>query len=263
VTIKCNVILFGAEEFFSDVYQTEHIKSLKFRFLRPEKGQKNIIIYIPGMNNDSTKILQDEEWIYWCKKNNYGLIGMEGISSYDDLLSGRGYCYPNSGSGKILEEEIEKIYGIETNVGIIGFSGGAIFSAAFSGQSKLKISCVVAMATSEWQENSSFGNAPAVVACGLGDGRRFQPSFEFFIKQSSQNERLAWLAYESNGHEFTKKIYPFIFSYFEGNFNGENSPVISNTSTKEIINKLNGKKGFQESWFPSKNAYDKWKEISK
>ncbi len=123
---------------------------------------------------------------------------------------GKGYYFPEQGSGKILEDGIAEAgmrYGVQTErVLFFGFSAGAHVSHRFALWKPERVAAYVAYSAGWWSEpTEKMRDVPALIMCGEADPR-YDPSFEFFKKGRDLSAPWIWRSYEDTGHTLTPAV---------------------------------------------------------
>jgi pimeloyl-ACP methyl ester carboxylesterase len=94
-----------------------------------------LLLLVPGYNGSSEAML-DERWKTFAEKHGLVLLALTFKTTPEELQRGRGYYYPEQGSGAEVErmlEQVGKETGVQTDkILIFGFSAGAHFAHRFA-----------------------------------------------------------------------------------------------------------------------------------
>lgn len=143
-----------------------------------------ILLLIPGYNG-SGEAMMDARWKAFAEKHGLVLLAPTFKTTPEELQRGRGYYYPEQGSGAEVErmlEQVGKETGVQTDkILIFGFSVGAHFAHRFALWKPQRVKAFVAYSAAWWSEpTEALREVPALIVCGEADRPRFEPTKEFF-----------------------------------------------------------------------------------
>jgi pimeloyl-ACP methyl ester carboxylesterase len=167
-----------------------------------EKGS-GILVLVPGYNGAGQDLL-DGRWKAFAEKHDLVLLAPSFQAVGDENNRGKGYYYPEQGSGAVLEKALEDV---KARMGarfdqvlIFGFSAGAHFGHRFALWKPQRVKAFVAYSAGWWSEpNKSLRAVPALILCGEAD-ERFAASYEFFMKGHRLGCPWIWRGYKETGH---------------------------------------------------------------
>src|SRR5580658_3884268 len=91
-----------------------------------------ILVLCPGFDANGENWIQKPAWQTFAKAHNLNVVALSFASDGDLLRKGRGYYYPEQGSGQLLLDEIDRKFDANTPLLLYGFSGGAHFASGFA-----------------------------------------------------------------------------------------------------------------------------------
>lgn len=181
-----------------------------FRMWRAD-GDKaaGVLVLVPGYNGDGALML-DERWKALAEKNRLVLLAPTFHADGNENNEGKGYYYPEQGSGDVIEQalrEVTRRTGVVTDkVMIFGFSAGAHFAHRYALWKPQRVSAFVAYSAAWWSEpNECMRQVPALIACGEAD-ERYAASFTFFKLGQKLGCPWVWRSYAQTGHVLTPEV---------------------------------------------------------
>ncbi len=242
-----------------------------FSHLSFDNINKAILILAPGMNTDGAFFLKEAPWMEFAKRNNLGVIALNYSSSEEDLYQrGKGYYWPEQGSGQALLDEIKRVYGKDLPIILYGFSGGAQFVSRFVDWCPDRIIAWCAYSAQFWdypKEGTKLTKARGIVACGDQDGLRWQPSFAFYYQGRKDKRPWIWVSISNTGHNRSAKFERFVRQFFDEElaiWRGDKKPaddIYSDISNSDNELLLLSEQPELECPFRSKEILDSWKKI--
>ncbi len=168
-----------------------------------------ILVLVPGYNGDGVGML-DVRWKSFAEKNRLVLLAPTFKAEGDENNRGKGYYYPEQGSGRVLEKgiaEAGKQYGVQTDkVLFFGFSAGAHVTHRFAIWKPEKVGGFVAYSAGWWSAPvGKIREVPALIMCGEDDPR-YGPTFDFFKKGKELGCPWVWKSFAGVGHELTGPV---------------------------------------------------------
>lgn len=193
-----------------------------------------VLVLVPGYNGEGSGML-DQRWKAFAERNGLLLLAPTFKAEGRENNGGRGYYYPEQGSGKVMEAAIAqagKRYGVRTDkVLMFGFSAGAHFTHRFAIWKPERVGALVAYSAGWWGEpDAGVKPVPALIMCGEDDPR-YGASYGFFKKGQALGCPWVWKSFEGTGHVLTDPVRDmaevFLEHYAKGLVEGEvNAKVV-------------------------------------
>lgn len=188
----------------ADLY---HVKTVR--------NPKAVLVLCPGCNGNGEWLVGDSIWQDFAKKENLGLVGLSFASEIKDIHNDQGYYYASNGSGKLLLNGINKLFGRDLPVLLYGFSGGAHFTSRFVEWKPERVIAWCAYSAGWWDEpKTSDIMPPGIVTCGDND-ERLGASLIYFKQGRAVGKPWLWIGIPDNGHLPERRVESFIRDYFE------------------------------------------------
>ncbi len=173
------------------------------------KARTGVLVLVPGYNGKGEQML-DGRWKKFAEKNGLILLAPSFHAEGKENNEGKGYYYPEQGSGEVMEkalEEVKKRTGVATDkVLIFGFSAGAHYVHRFALWKPQRVKAFVAYSAGWWSEPTALvRKVPALVMCGEAD-ERYAATFDFFKKGQRLGCPWVWRSYKSTGHALTPAV---------------------------------------------------------
>ena len=173
------------------------------------KAGTGVLVLVPGYNGDGKRML-DQRWKTFAEKNGLVLLAPTFNAEGHENNEGRGYYYPEQGSGKVMEEAIAeagKRYGVRTDkVLMFGFSAGAHFAHRFANWKPERVGAFVAYSAGWWSDPVKGVRAvPGLIMCGEEDPR-YEASYGFFKKGQAMGCPWVWKSFEGTGHVLSDPV---------------------------------------------------------
>ena len=126
-----------------------------------------VLVLVPGYNGQGEAIL-DDQWKKFTIENNLALLAPTFRAEGMENNSGKGYYYPEQGSGEVLERALAKLNrrtGVQTDrILIFGFSAGAHFGHRFALWKPQRVKAFVAYSAGWWSEpTAAIRKVPALI----------------------------------------------------------------------------------------------------
>ena len=168
-----------------------------------------VLVLVPGYNGDGDQML-DQRWKTFAEKNGLILLAPTFRAEGRENNEGRGYYYPEQGSGEVMEAAIAETgqrHGIRTDkVLMFGFSAGAHFAHRFANWKPERVGAFVAYSAGWWSDPVKGVRAvPGLIMCGEEDPR-YEESYGFFKKGQAMGCPWVWKSFEGTGHELTGSV---------------------------------------------------------
>lgn len=168
-----------------------------------------VLVLVPGYNGAGQDLL-DGRWKAFAEKHDLVLLAPSFRALGNENNQGKGYYYPEQGSGAVLEhalEDVKERMGARIDqVLIFGFSAGAHFGHRFALWKPQCVKAFVAYSAAWWSEpNEGLRAVPALIMCGEAD-ERFAASYEFFMKGHRLGCPWIWRGYKEIGHVLTAPV---------------------------------------------------------
>ena len=180
----------------------------------PTSNPVAILLLAPGCNGDCRYLVSDAVWNEYAKSNRLALVGLSFASNTEDIHSGKGYYYASCGSGTVLLDAVDRIFGKKLPLLLYGFSGGAHFVARFSEWKPDRVIGWCAYSAGWWDiPNASRISPPGIVVCGEDD-ERLGASLAYFKQGRAIGKPWLWIEVKDNGHSQSKKVDSFVRNYY-------------------------------------------------
>jgi hypothetical protein len=172
------------------------------------------LVLCPGFNGNGGDWIKNPVWQEFARQHDLGLAGLSFASDGDLLRKGKGYYYPEQGSGQLLLDGLHQAFDPDVPLLLYGFSGGAHFSSGFVEWKPERVLGWCAY-SAEWWENPSKSNLspPGIVACGDED-ERYGASLTYFKQGRALGKPWLWISVPKNGHAISPSVEDFVRHYF-------------------------------------------------
>ncbi|GHC11537.1 hypothetical protein [Cerasicoccus arenae] len=238
--------------------------------VRPPLGPVDgVLVLCPGMNGDGSHFLAEKPWMDFADQHNLGVIALK-FSSDSELMYGperQGYYWPEQGSGDALLQAIEENFGVDQNIVIYGFSGGAHFTSRFVEWVPERVLVWSAYSAQFWDSpKSNDKSPPGIVACGEFDGGRWFPSYAYFYEGREMGKPWTWVSIAETGHFRKGPFEKFVREYFGAVLSGKHEkewPVFIDIDTEEQA--TGSYSDFTQpellTWLPTEDFVAKWRQV--
>jgi poly(3-hydroxybutyrate) depolymerase len=226
----CIVIFIGCSTVQSDVSV----------FVPTSNTATNVLLLVPGYNGSGEAML-DARWKAFAEKHGLVLLAPTFKTTPEELRQGRGYYYPDQGSGAEVErilEQVKRETGVDTDkILIFGFSAGAHFAHRFALWKPERVRAFVAYSAAWWSEpTEALRGVPALIVCGEEDGPRFEPTKEFFERGHALGLPWVWRSYSGVGHTMTPRIRELAEAFLAAQLNPKRGPLFyGDTQTYRVV----------------------------
>lgn len=227
-----------------------------------------ILVLAPECNGNGEKLAAASDWQSFAAANNLDIVGISFASAIDDLHNGKGYYYPENGSGQILLDGIKKAFGDDLPILIYGFSGGAHFTSRFVEWKPDRVIAWCAYSAAWWDmPKQSEVTPPGIVACGMVD-ERLGASLTYFKQGRAIGRPWLWIGVAGNGHSPNKDVESFIREYFSAVLEARKRATPAMAGTWVDIDKLQvtDAKTAQQfpavtGWLPAEQLLPHWRDL--
>jgi poly(3-hydroxybutyrate) depolymerase len=173
------------------------------------KAGTGVLVLVPGFNGEGAKML-DARWKAFATKHGLVLLAPTFHSEGKENNEGKGYYYPEQGSGEVMEKvlaEVRRKTGADTGkVLFFGFSAGAHYAHRFALWRPQRVKAFVAYSAGWWSEpTAAVKSVPALILCGEAD-ERYGATFGFFKKGQKLGCPWVWRSYQNTGHSLTPAV---------------------------------------------------------
>jgi len=226
-----------------------------------------ILLLAPGCNGDGKYLISDPVWNEYAKSNRLALVGLSFASNTEDIHSGKGYYYASCGSGTVLLEAVDRIFGKKLPLLLYGFSGGAHFVSRFSEWKPDRVMGWCAYSAGWWDiPKVSKIKPPGIVVCGEDD-ERLGASLAYFKQGRAIGKPWLWIEVKDNGHSQSKKVDLFVRNYYslllkKGTSLLEKGICVDIDSLSLASNDLQNNYPCNTGWLPSKTLFEIWRDLS-
>ncbi|MEM1159277.1 MAG: hypothetical protein AAGH72_13600 [Verrucomicrobiota bacterium] len=195
---------------------TDEIHRADFYVLRTGASHQAVLVLCPQLNASGESLVQDPAWQQFARENQLALIGVYLTSDKYRLRDGKGYYYPERGSGELLLQAIEQALGEEDlPLLLYGFSGGAQLVSRFVAWKPERVTAWCAYAASWWAAPEANPLNPAgIVASGELDAAALGASLEYFKQGRSAGKPWTWVSIRQTGHRQSREFQDFVRKYF-------------------------------------------------
>jgi hypothetical protein len=225
-----------------------------------------VLVLCPGANGNGEGMIRQKEWQEFAREQHLGLVGLS-FASDGEFLSdcGRGYYCAAKGSGQILLDAIQKIYGHDLPLLLYGFSGGAHYTSGFVEWKPTQVISWCTYSAGWWDTpQKASANPPGIVACGDADPR-YGATMIYFKQGRAVGKPWLWISLPNIGHASSPPLEEFIRQYFtavlkQSHTKGLWIDVDLETSASEVLQK---EQPSLTGWLPDAELFDSWKAINK
>jgi hypothetical protein len=231
-------------------------------FCNTVPNPRAILIICPGINGSAENFARNPKWQSFAMENNIALAGLSFASPTTDLYAGRGYTYPEQGSGRILLDAIKVKYGKDLPLILYGFSSGALFTELMVNWKPDQVLTWCAHATGRY-ENNPKPWPPGIVSCGENDSERFGAALTHFKKGRAAKSELLWIGLKNCNHEWPDRLHDFVQHYFaEVLKSGHDDTWVDIDTMRSLSDSMARRRPALSGWLPSKDLFDEWKMIN-
>lgn len=199
-----------------------------------------ILLLVPGYNETGEAML-DARWKVFAEKHGLVLLAPTFKTTPEELQRGRGYYYPEQGSGAEVErmlEQVKRETGVDTEkILIFGFSAGAHFAHRFALWKSERVKAFVAYSAAWWSEpTEDLQEVPALILCGEADELRFEQTKEFFERGHALGLPWVWRSYVGVGHTLTLSIRDLAEAFLAAQLERDpGPPLYGDTQTYRVV----------------------------
>ncbi len=231
-------------------------------FAKTVTTPRAILVLCPGMNGSAEAMVRDKTWQDFAIRNKLGLAGLFFASDPKVLFDGRGYTFPEQGSGDLLLKCLREKYGRDLPLLLYGFSSGAYFTELFVAW---KPDCVLAWcahATGHFAETPGKW-PPGIVSCGQLDTQRYGSALMHFKRGRKAGGPLLWIGLRDAGHQWPRELHDFVREYFATLLYAPPSSVWVDVDSEKLISDAQASREPSLSgWLPSRNLEKPWKTLN-
>lgn len=221
-----------------------------------------ILVLCPGMNGSAEQMVRDKTWQDFAARHRLGLAGLSYASENKDLFAGKGYTFPDQGSGDLLLGTLQKHYRKNLPLLLYGFSSGAYFTELFVAWKPDSVLAWCAHATGRYEENPAAW-PPGIVSCGQMDSERYGAAMTHFKKARRAGGQLLWIGLPGQGHTWPTALHDFVRDYFAAllSNSGQGLWVDIDTETR-LTDKQAASTPSLSAWLPSAQLESSWKKLN-
>lgn len=183
-------------------------------YFKPSGKPRAVLVLAAGWNSRGDGLMGQTEWRVFATKNNLGLVGLSFASERPALLDGTGYYYASKGSGQLLLDGIERIFGEPLPLLLYGFSGGAHFTTRFVEWAPERVLGWCASGAG-WYDKPTINPAspPGIISSGDED-LAYGPAIGYFMQGRLEGKPWLWLPLANTDHIITPQLDSFAREYF-------------------------------------------------
>ena len=184
-----------------------HGRDVAIRMWRADGAKAaGVLVLVSGYNGDGAAML-DARWKAFAEKHQLVLLAPTFHAADNEVQQGKGYYYPEQGSGAVLEQalrEVTRRTGADTErVLMFGFSAGAHYAHRFALWKPQRLKAFVGYSAAWWSEPTvRLKTVPALIMCGEAD-ERYAATYAFFRQGQKLGCPWVWRSYDHTGHEIT------------------------------------------------------------
>jgi dienelactone hydrolase len=172
-------------------------------------GIGGVLVLVPGYNGKGGQML-DARWKAFATKQGLVLLAPTFHAEGKENNEGKGYYYPEQGSGEVMEKALKEVGrrtgAVTDEVLFFGFSAGAHYVHRFALWRPQRVKAFVAYSAGWWSEPTArLKKVPALVMCGEAD-ERYGPTWDFFKKGQRLGCPWVWRSYKGTGHVLTPPV---------------------------------------------------------
>ena len=183
--------------------------------LKPTESVVGVLVLCPGFNEKGDGFLRDPAWQEFARQHHLGLVGLSFASEKALLRNGEGYYYASKGSGQILLDGIQQMFGGTPPLLLFGFSGGAHFTSRFAEWKPERVLAWCAYSAGWWDlPKPSIAMPPGIIACGDQDPR-YGASLMYFKQGRALDKPWLWISVPTTGHSISSSVEVFVREYFD------------------------------------------------
>lgn len=226
-----------------------------------------VLVLAPGCNGNGKALVASHVWQAFAQERNLALVGFSFVSESDDLHNGRGYYYADNGSGRLLLDALDRLFGTKQRIMLYGFSGGAHFVSRFAEWKPERVAAWCSYSAGWWDEpKPSEVMPPGIVACGEED-ERLGASLSYFKQGRAAGKPWLWIGVLGNGHSPEGRVEAFVRDYFSAVLDGMAAgggqtglwvDVETGTIADEKIRKIHPT---GTGWLPDAGLFSAWQSL--
>ena len=224
-----------------------------------------VLVLSPGFNGNGKGWIENPAWQQFAREHELGLVGLSFASDGNQLRKGRGYYYPDQGSGQLLLDSIDRMFGSNVPLLLYGFSGGAHFTSGFAEWHPEQVKGWCAYSAEWWNTPSpKHKSPPGLIICGDKD-ERYGASLTYFKEGRALGKPWLWLSVPDYGHSASSQAEDFVRHYFAAILDAKTSVEegqwvdVDLKSTAEDVTLRN--QPSLTGWLPKETLFVEWKEL--
>lgn len=231
-------------------------------FAKTASNPRAVLVLCPGMNGSAEAMVRDKTWQTFASRNKIGLAGLSFSSDPKELYDGRGYTFPEQGSGDLLLQNLRKEYGADLPLLLYGFSSGALFTELFVAWKPDLVLGWCAHGTGHFEKNPGKW-PPGLVSCGQLDSQRYGAALTHFKKGRSAGGSLLWIGLPRTSHEWPPELHEFVRKYFAALMDNHSPGLWVDVDSEKTIPEFEASREPSLSgWLPSKDLEQPWKALN-
>jgi len=240
-----------------------HMTKAKVWTYNPVKKLSAVLVICPGMNGSAESFVRNREWQEFCFENGLGLMGLSFASLPSDLYAGRGYTFPDQGSGDLLLKALQESFHEDLPIILYGFSSGAYFTELFVSWKPERVLTWCAHATGHYARLSS-APPPGIISCGELDPGRYGGALAFFKENRVAGGNVLWIGVPGLAHKTSLDLDLFVKAYFSTVVQRKGVPTWVDIDYKiEISHKKAKENPSLSGWIPCKSLLKSWQDLGK
>jgi len=183
-------------------------------YFKPSGKPRAVLVLAASWNSRGNVLIGRTEWRDFATKNNLGLVGLSFASERPALLDGTGYYYASKGSGQLLLEGIERIFGEPLPLLVYGFSGGAHFTTRFVEWAPERVLGWCAGGAGWYDKPTKNPASPPGLLSSGDEDLAYGPAIGYFMQGRKEGKPWLWLPLAKTDHIITPQLDTFAREYF-------------------------------------------------
>ena len=234
--------------------------SFDFRLTRKAKA---VLALVPGANGEGRGFLNDTNWTAFAEQQNWAVVAASFVSPVELLKKNSGYYDVAKDSGRMLLDSLAKANLDGLPIFVFGFSGGARYAAGLAMSYPDSVAGWAAHAPSDAVKISKGVVPPGIVACGEDDVR-LGATLSWFKDLCAKGGCVTWVEIPRAAHVRSGKFEAFVRKWFveeSARRASKKKGLWCDLGNGEVVDSSTVCAKANQSWFPSRAAYDDWRNL--
>ena len=223
-----------------------------------------VLVICPGTNESGEEMIEEGEWRKFAADHKIGLLSISFASDIGVLAQGGGYPMAARGSGAVLLEAVQRVFGRDLPLAIYGFSAGALFASEFADWAP---QCVIAWSGYAAGEGglpkSRIKGPPGLLVCGEYDAARYSSMLAYFKRGRAMGKPWLWVSLPKTDHVYSPESEVFIRSFLSAVLkqDGGKPQWVDIDQENAILEEDAGKQPFQTGYLPDVKLLSEWQKL--